>query len=60
MVATIEWLRLWPKAGALPQTWQILDTARVYPGRVRRLLYLAEPFVRSDKCRFCKLYWLRS
>src|SRR5262249_21740379 len=25
LVATIEWLRLWPKAGFLPQEWQTLD-----------------------------------
>ena len=29
-VATIEWLRLWPNAGARRQTWHTLDTAGEY------------------------------
>ena len=30
MVATIEWLRLCPNAGAFPQTWHTLDMAGEY------------------------------
>src|SRR5581483_4274686 len=30
LVATIEWLRLWPNAGPFPHTLQTLDTAGEY------------------------------
>jgi hypothetical protein len=30
LVATIEWLRLWPNDGPFPQTWQTLGMAGEY------------------------------
>lgn len=41
MVATIEWLRLCPNAGAFPQTWHTLDMRREYIPRFRRTLIAA-------------------